>query len=93
MNDQFWSKFTEIVEIHVQKLLNKWGVFNLYDDGKVESFSVDGKKANLYINGSLEVTKHIPIKGGVTLSIGDEVRVLNVNFNKKDRIIDHKKVL
>ena len=93
MNDAFWARFTEIVEIHVRKLITSWGIFNLYDDGKVAFISPDNKKANLYINGSQDVTRDIPIKEGLNLSIGDEVRVLNINFNKKDRIIDHKKVL
>jgi len=93
MNEEFWSKFTSLIESHVRKLLSDWGFFNMYDDGKIESISTDQRKANVYVNGSTDITRDIPIREGVSLSVGDEVRILNVNFNKKDRIIDFKKII
>jgi hypothetical protein len=93
MNAAYWEEFRAITAQLIEKLLKQWGFFNLYDDGKIASISADGKRADVYINGASVATPGIPIRPGTTVAAGDEVRVLNINFNRKDRLIDHKKVL
>jgi hypothetical protein len=91
--EHFWREVERLVRVLIRKILGESGFYNLYDDGKIESLSSDGKRANVFINGSTDITPNIPIREGVNLTVGDEIRVLNVNFNKRDRIIDHKKIL
>lgn len=91
MNAAFWEEFKLITINLVEKLLRDRGFFNLYDDGKIAT--VNGNYADVYINGAEEVTPGIPIREGLSLAPNDEVRILNVNFNRKDRLIDHKKVM
>ncbi len=86
-----WEDFTSLTIALIEKVLRERGFFNLYDDGKIAA--VNGNYADVYINGATDVTPGITIRGGLTLAPGDEVRILNVNYNKKDRLIDHKKVL
>ncbi|RKD21488.1 hypothetical protein BEP19_14805 [Ammoniphilus oxalaticus] len=86
-----WKIFAELTRELIDKLFREKGFYNLYDDGKVAS--VSGRFASVYINGATVATPDIPIRQGVSVSVGDEVRVLNVNFNKRDRIVDHKKIM
>lgn len=93
MNEKFWQELKDITTELVMRILKKHGFFNLYDDGKINALSADGKTADVYINGDTTVTPSVPIRPGLTLAVGDEVRIININFNKRDKLIDHKKVL
>lgn len=52
-----------------------------------EVVSITSRTADVQVNGRDSVTRGIPFRSDLTLSVGDKVIILNLNFNKNERLI------
>lgn len=52
-----------------------------------EIVSVNGNFANVKINGSIEITPNIPVCPHITVSPGDHVWIMKINYNDNDLLI------
>jgi hypothetical protein len=92
--DQFWSEVKTRVRGWVLDILREEEVYNsrMWCDGTVNAVNADGKHADVFINAATTVTANVPIVGGLTLAVNDQVVILN-RAKMRDLVILYKKIM